>query len=190
MSTRRQLTLAFLAPDDDDLWVNRLAALMSDGWCHAELIFDSPEHSTPNGSLAFSAQAGDNVRLKRKTFGNPRYQYITLAVSQREYDRAFQFASDAHRAQLAFSDKDMTMSLMHPGNCMHVPSTALGRSFCSKIITEALQHAGCEEVTAICPSSATPGRLRASVVNSSRRVTPCIKFNASGGCTLRASVGR
>ena len=178
MCTRKNLTLAFLHPDDDDLWINRAAALASSGMCHVELIFDS--HTLPDASksLAFSAQAGENVRLKHKTFGNPRYEYVTLAVSADEYDKAYQSAERAHNAHLAFSDRDMTLSLVHPGGCAHVPSSALGRSFCTKIITEALQHAGCDEVDAICPSRATPGRLYEAVAKSKRRVTTCIKFNS------------
>lgn len=176
MDSHKQLTLAFLTPGSDDHWVNRAAALTSRGYCHAELIFDSHTAPHTNKSLAFSVQTGESVRLKGKSFKNPRYEFVTLMVTPEEYDAALQFASTASQRNLTFSNLDMTLSLVHPGACTHRSSTAMGRSFCSKIIVEALQAAGCPEATLICPSSTTPGSLHAVVSESTRKISTCIKF--------------
>jgi hypothetical protein len=170
------LTLALMKTDENDHWANRLAGLACDGLCHAELVFDAHSHAMENGALAFSVQSGEQVRLKPKTFANPAYQFFTIVVSPAEYNSAYEFATAAHQKGLAFSDKDMALSIVHPGSCAHVSSLALGRSFCSKIITEALQAARCEEFEHICPSRATPDTLRKAIENSGRRVTACIEF--------------
>ena len=162
--------------DENDHWANRLAGLACDGLCHAELVFDAHPHAAESGALAFSVQSGEQVRLKPKTFGNPAYQFFTISVSPAEYNSAYEFATTAHLQGLVFSDKDMALSLVHPGSCAHVSSLALGRSFCSKIITETLQAAQCGEFEHICPSRATPDTLRKAVEGSNRRVTACIEF--------------
>ena len=172
----KQLTLAFLTPEENDHWLNKLASYVSNGYCHVELIFDAHKAQNTNKSLAFSVQSGEFVRLKGKSFKNPRYDYVTLSVPQQQYDMAYEFAESATNKQIAFSNLDMSLSLVHPGACAHRPSLASGHSFCSKIIAETLQHANCPEVDSLCPSSATPGSLYNAVCRSQRRVTTCIKL--------------
>jgi hypothetical protein len=173
---QKQLTLAFLTPEENDHWLNKLASYVSNGYCHVELIFDAHKANHTNKALAFSVQSGEYVRLKGKSFKNPRYDYVTLSVPAQQYDSAYAFAESATKKQIAFSNLDMSMSLVHPGACAHTPSLESGHSFCSKIIAETLQNANCPEVDSLCPSSTTPGSLFNAVCRSQRRVTTCIKL--------------
>jgi len=51
----------------------------------------------------------------------------------------------------------------------------VGKTFCSKIITEALQFAGSPEVRHLSPSAVTPSRLYEAVKDSERRVCHAVR---------------
>lgn len=156
------LTLAFLRPLADDKWFNVLSAkLSSEGICHVELVFD--------GGLAFSIYDDRPPFLKQRTMKNPGYEFVTLSVSHQEYTAALQFCRLSVSRAYSFDQKGMLISPIHLGTCVERHSSELGKTFCSKIITEALQHADVSEVERLCASSATPTRLYNAIKDSSRR---------------------
>lgn len=173
------LTLAFLRPPPGDSFVNRLTARASaHGISHVELVFD--------GGLAFSIYFDRPPFLRQRSMANPGYELVSLAVSKQEYRSALQFCRSAVAEAYPFDHVGMYLSTVHPGWCAHKPSSDLGKTFCSKIIAEALQFADVEEVQALCPSSATPSRLYAAVHASQRRV--CHNFRAEPQKALALTV--
>ena len=162
------LTLAFLRPSADDKWMNRLTARASrHGICHVELVFD--------GMMAFSIYHDSTPFLKQRSMSNPGYEFVSLSVSSKEYRAALQFCRSAVAEAYAFDDRGLYLASVHPGGCLDKPSSAVGKTFCSKIITEALQFGDVEEVDHLYPSAVTPSSLYAAVKDSQRRVCHCVK---------------
>lgn len=157
------ITLAFLRPSSDDQCKNRLTARVSQhGISHVELVFD--------GGLAFSIYDDRPPFLRERSMSNPGYELVSLAVSAREYQSALQFCRSAVAEGYDFDFRGMYLATVHPGHCAERSSSALRKTFCSKIITEALQYADVQEATGLCPSAMTPSRLYAAGKDSSRRV--------------------
>jgi hypothetical protein len=165
---QRMLTLAVLRPPPDDFIENRLTAAVSwNGVCHAELVFDD--------GLAFSIYQGGVTSLRKRTLSNPNYETVTLAVSPAEYAACLQFCSHSHRQQYTFDTLGMYISMVHP-RCFHRSSAAVGRTFCSKIITEALQFASVPEAGGLVPSAATPSGLYSRFISSPRRMCHSLRL--------------
>lgn len=157
------LSLAFLRPPSDDRWMNRLTAGVSKhGVCHVELIFEN--------NLAFSIYHDSTPFLRQRTMSNPNYEFVSLSVSLKEYRAALQFCRSVVAEGYAFDNRGMYLASIHPGGCAEKPSSAVGKTFCSKIITEALQFADVQEVEGLYPSAVTPSGLYGAVKDSSRRI--------------------
>jgi hypothetical protein len=180
---QRTLTLAFLRPAPDDALMNRLTARASKhGICHAELVFD--------GGVAFSIYHDQSPFLKHRTMSNPGYELVTLSVSNREYKSAYGFCQSVVAEQYKFDNAGLWLASVHPGGCLDKPSCRLGKTFCSKIITEALQFADVCEVRDLYPSATTPSRLYEAVKDSGRRmchtVRPMQNLDATGQLKMAA----
>ena len=180
---QRALTLAFLRPPPDDGAMNLLTARASKhGICHTELVFE--------GGLAFSIYHDQSPFMKQRTMSNPGYELVTLSVSNREYKSAYNFCQSVVAEQYRFDNVGLWLATVHPGGCMHVPSCILGKTFCSKIITEALQFADVAEVNRLSPSATTPSRLYEAVKDSGRRmchtVRPMQNLDATGQLKMAA----
>ena len=162
---QRVLTLAFLRPDAHDHWVNRWAAQASTyPYCHVELYFESIQQS-------FSIMWGETAGFRSKNLSNPNYELISLLVTPKEYDASLEFCRSAVGHALCFDDHGMWGSWFAPVfgcSACEASSQQVGRTFCSKIITEALQHAGVREVEALLPAATTPSCLYKAIAPSSR----------------------
>jgi hypothetical protein len=165
----RLLTLAFLRPPPDDIFENRLtAAFSTHGICHVELMFD-------NGAAFSIIQEEKVAALRARTLSNPRYETVTLSVTPAEYQACLAFCKTAHARQLTFDALGMYLCTIHP-RCIQRSSLELGKTFCSKIITEALSHAGVREAQGLVPSATTPSALYAAVRASPRRMCHSIRL--------------
>jgi hypothetical protein len=174
MDRQQILTLAFLVPADDDFAVNRLTARVSTHpFCHAELFFESVNQ-------CFSIVWGEIAGFRSKNLSNPNYRLVSLAVSVKEYDACLEFCRVASARQLRFDDGGMWRAWLPPelscGCCCSASSVVCGRTFCSKIITEALQSAGVREVQHLLPSHTTPSSLYSAIAPSSRVVCSGVPF--------------
>ena len=170
----RVLALAFLHAAPDDPLVNRLTAKISrHKLCHVELVFEGAHTS----SRAFSIFLGSSAGFRVKTFGNPDYEMVSLSVTGAEYEACQRFCAVAHSRDYALDQVGMYCSMIHPGCCGGVPSHVTGKTFCSKIITEAMQAAGIAEVGGLCPSATTPSGLFAAVKDSPRRTCSLVRVN-------------
>jgi hypothetical protein len=168
---QRILTLAFLRPSPDDHWVNRLAAHASaHPFCHVELFFESIQQS-------FSIMWGETAGFRAKNLSNPNYQLISLSVTGKEYDTTLEFCRSAANQMLAFDDRGMWHSWFFGVVCCCEPnSQQRGSTFCSKIITEALQFGGLKEVENLRAPAATPSRLFECVRKSPRVACNSVPF--------------
>jgi hypothetical protein len=167
MDRRQQkiLTIAFLRSGAGDHWVNRLTSQVSTHpFCHAELFFESINQ-------CFSIVWGETAGFRTKNLGNPNYQLVSLAVSQREYETCLEFCRAASTQLMRFDNLGMWRSWFPPFlscACCDPSSHDKGVTFCSKIIAEALQYGGVRELEGILPASTTPSILFQAVSASSR----------------------
>ena len=178
---KRMLTLAFLRPDPiHDPWMNRMTGKISTHpLCHVELFFESINQ-------CFSVMWGEKAGFRVKNMSNPNYQLVSLAVSAKEYDQCLEFCNNTVQQGLTFDDCAMWRSMCTIGWCESHSHTK-GKTFCSKIITEALQFAGIAEVESLHPACTTPSRLFQAVHLSRRMVCNSVPFKRQA-MTVGASI--
>lgn len=171
--SQRILTLAFLVPLANDHWANRLSAKASTHpFCHVELYFESLQQS-------FSIVWGETAGFRSKSLSNPNYTLVSLCIPVKEYDTTLEFCRTASSHGLAFDERGMWMSWFSPSQlccCAGPTSQQRGATFCSKIITEALQFGGLREVDGLNPSAMTPSRLFECVRGSTRTACNSVPF--------------
>jgi len=166
----RNLTLAFFTPTPQDDWVNRLVAKASQNpYCHVELYFETVNQ-------CFSILLGEKATLKTKTLANPCYEIVTLLVTMQEYDACLHFCRKANDMNILFDDFGMWKSYFLPDFWPNSDSMSKKKTFCSKIICEALKYANVRELSHRTPSIATPSRLYNDIKNSSRRVCASVPY--------------
>ena len=174
---QRTITIAFLRPTRGDDRMNDLTARFSKhGVCHAELVFE--------GGQAFSIFSHGTAALRQRSMSNPGYELVSLSVPATEYRACHQFCQSAHTQAYPFDSWGMYLSLVHPGECAHKSSERVGKTFCSKIITEALQFGGVREVQGLSPSAVTPSSLLSAVKDSERRVCHTVRSLAGAGALV------
>jgi hypothetical protein len=173
---QRMLTLAFLCPTPGDHWVNRLTAkpwVSRHPFCHVELFFESINQ-------CFSILWGETVGFRVKNLSNPNYKVVSLSVSVKEYNCCLEFCRSAAAQQIGFDEAGMWRSWFSPAFCCvaacEPASHTKNSTFCSKIITEALQFAGVAEVDRLAPSGTTPSRLYECVHLSPRMACSSVPF--------------
>jgi hypothetical protein len=175
----RILTVAFLfpGPDEED-WVNRMVARLSRvKCCHVELVLED--------QMAFSIFKGEKLFFKPRTFANPDYQLLSLFVSQAEYSAVYSFCQQAHGSEVGFTDVGMVAAYAQPCPMVNTrPSLELGYTFCSKIVTEALQAGGVAEVEHLCPCTTTPSTLYSALRESPRLVGHTVPFKCKRMCEV------
>ena len=96
-------------------------------------------------------------------------------MSEGEYRAARWFCECAMAQGLSFDVRGLYLATVHCGGCLDRKSSAVGRTFCSKIITEALQYADLPEVASLSPSATTPSRLYDAVRGSPRRMCHVVR---------------
>ena len=175
---QRTITLAFYRPPSPgEHRLNDLIANWSEhGICHVELVFD--------GMWAFSLFLDEPTRLRQKSFLNPGYEMVSLSVPYMEYASCLQFCKAAAKEAYPIDHAGMYLSVIHPGACMEVSSASRGKTFCSKIITEALKFGGLRETRDLSPSASTPSRLYAAVKDSERRVCHAVRSLSGAGALV------
>lgn len=170
--SQRMLTLAFVRPGPEDPAFNRVVArVCKHGICHTELVFED--------TMAFSIFAGQEVFFRPRTLSNPEYELVTLSVSHTEYVSAYSFCKQAVESRIGFTDVGMIAAYFQPKGCACIntsSSLAAGHTFCSKIVTEALQFAGVREVEALSPCTTTPSCLYEAVKDSPRKLLYSVPY--------------
>lgn len=162
--TARNLTLAFFSPTVEDDWMNRLVARVSKyPYCHIELYFESTNQ-------CFSILYGGKAELRTKTLQSPCYEIVTLGVTLQEYDACLNFCRNVSKQTITFDNIGMILSWFKLG------FTKKDKTFCSKIICEALQYAKVEEVKNRLAYGCTPSRLYGDVMHSKRRICASVPY--------------
>ncbi len=169
----RILTIAFLFPSaSDKQTLNKVVAWISKyKTCHVEMVFED--------DMAFSIFAGSNLFFKRRSFSNPEYSLISLSIPHSEYSSLCTYCQAAATHNLGFTDVGMVLSIMQPSHCPFyntAPSVDIGYTFCSKIITEALQFPGTSEVEHFVPCTTTPSCLFGAFKDSNRRIISSVDY--------------
>ena len=166
----RNLTIAFFSPKADDPWMNRLVAKVSKHpYCHVELYFESTNQ-------CFSILLGEKAELRTKTLQSECYEIVTLAVTLKEYDGCLDFCRKTSRSHVTFDNTGMFLSyLAIPCVLRSKPD----KTFCSKIICEALHAGGVEELLPQAPHNATPSRIYHQIMHSKRRVCASVPYKTN-----------
>ena len=176
----RILVVAFLFPGPDDDGFNQFVAKISrNKCCHVELVFED--------QMAFSIFKGSNLFFRPRSFSNPEYQLISLYVSPSEYAAVYSFCQQAHSSEVGFTDMGMVAAYAQPCPIFNTrPSFELGYTFCSKIVTEALQMGGVEEAEHLVPCMTTPSTLFSALKDSRRVVSHPVPYK----CQQQKESGR
>lgn len=170
---QKVLTVAFLTPAPDDHWMNRLTGRVSlHPYCHVELFFEC-------SNMCFSIEWGEFAGFRFKNLSNPNYHLVSLCVPAREYDTCLDFCRVAATHHMLFDNIAMWRAWFPP--CLTCTpcdpsSQSKKRTFCSKIITEALQFAGVREVERLTPAATTPSVLFHAVVSSPRKICSGVPY--------------
>jgi len=80
---------------------------------------------------------------------------------------------------LCFTDIGMLSAYFQPQTCPIIntsPSIDLGYTFCSKIVTEALQYASIPEVEHLIPCTTTPSSLYDTLKDSPRKLLNSVPY--------------
>jgi hypothetical protein len=166
------LTLAFVRPGNDDPLFNHIVARMcKHGICHTEMVFED--------NMAFSIFAGQRVFFRPRTLSNPQYELVTLSVSHAEYSSAYSFCKQAACNDIGFTDTGMLAAYFQPKGCPCINTGAslhVGSTFCSKMVTEALQFAGVQEAEHLTPCTTTPSCLYEAVKDSPRKLLCSVPY--------------
>jgi hypothetical protein len=122
---------------------------------------------------------GEQAGFRVKNLSNPNYSLISLAVTAKEYDSVLDFCKSVASQKLVFDNRGMWVSWFPSLVCCatcEANSQQKGATFCSKIITEALQFGGLREVEFVHPSAVTPSRLFESIRQSGRIACCSVPF--------------
>jgi hypothetical protein len=170
--TQRYLTFAFLQPEPDDHWINRATGYFSaHNKCHVELFFESLNQ-------CFSIVWGETARFRPKCLSNPQYEIVSIAVPAKEYNDCLAYCQRVAALGCRFDDYGMWASYV-PCCARSVAAGTteqLQKTFCSKLLVEALHAAQSPEVHDLHPSGATPSRLYSALLDSPRRVCGSVPF--------------
>lgn len=170
---QRILIMAFLFPSENDSQpLNKIVARISKyKTCHVEIVFED--------DMAFSIFAGSSLFFKKRSFSNPNYSLLSLAIPHSEYAGLYNFCQSAVTHNLGFTDVGMVLSVLQPAHCPIFntsPSVQVGYTFCSKIIAEALQFAGTPEAEHLIPCTTTPSCLYGAFKDSPRTILSSIGY--------------
>ena len=163
------LLLHFYRPPADDVFVNRAVSWVDGPFSHVEVGWED--------GMASSIYAGEQVFMHQRRFANPNYTVVPVQVSGDQAEKARKFCTEKSAAGIEFDAVGMYTSRM-PFLCRRVAgllASAVRRkhhasTFCSKYVTEVLQHIGMTGFEGLDPSNMSPSsvhRVVASVLQSS-----------------------
>ena len=152
------LNCMFYKPTARDPLVNRVVAHFNGPFSHVELSFED--------GTASSVMHGETVFFHNKNYSNPNYTVVTLAVSAAAYDRVQAFCRAAAQRKVGFCKASMFLSAL-PVQLMPARADA---TFCSRLVTEALQAGGVDLVTHFNPMLVTPTMLHDAVARDETKV--------------------
>ena len=171
LETHKELTLIFRRPAKTDGRANRLLSKITGGRIHVDLVL---ERLPSDECLVFSIRRGGSAGLSLKTYTkDPAYEYVKLVVPKGEHDRVSEFCEHMARKHLSYGHIALAwMCFPFKLQCLNTQSSATWGTFCSKIVTEALQYGGLQETLDLCPSFTSPEQLFRCLERSPRRLHP------------------
>ena len=152
---RSQIYLLFYKPKHDDPFQNRLVSYFDGPFCHVEMAFprkygEEPWEKEIWGSSIFQ---GETVFFKPKTYKRDGYVSYAIEVTNAQYHKIKSFCRNQMENKIGFSKFGMYAAYF-PITFFDVEGT-----FCSKHVTEALQHVEVDLVFNMNPNKTTPSKL-------------------------------
>ena len=174
----RILTVAFLFPDLSKPWLamsadERFNAIVARACrfpcCHVELVFED--------GMAFSIFSRSRLFFRQRSFANPEYRLISLRVPRAEYQAAYAFCAAAMTHEIGFNEIGIYAAYLQLCPVLYTqPSTEAGHTFCSKVVTEAMQAAGTPEAEPLVPCTTTPSMLYGALAESRRKIHHTVTY--------------
>ncbi len=161
-SEKVQLYLLFYKPASDDPFLNRLVAFFDGPFCHVEMaipkrVGDEPWDRT---MLASSIYQNQTVFFKPKTYAREGYVSFAIEISVAQLYKIKSFCKHHTDRGTPFSLGAMYAAYL-PFQLVETDAT-----FCSKHVTQALQHAGVSVTDSINPALTTPSNLYKRLVQT------------------------
>jgi hypothetical protein len=142
-------------PQPGDHMLNHLVRFCDGPFSHSEISFED--------GMACSVFNGEQVFLEHRTYKNPNYVPVTLLLKQEQYTKVREFCARNARDGVGFDQFGMFASILP----VHVSVARKDRTFCSRLVTEALQHGGVACVQHLDPARTTPSGLHAVLAAAS-----------------------
>lgn len=153
-----KINCMFYRPTNDDPLINRAVARFRGPFSHVELSFeDGKASSIMNGGAVF---------FHNKNYSNPNYTVLTIPVTRDVYDKIQAFCREAANDKVGFCMASMFLSVL-PWQIMPARKRA---TFCSRFVTEALQHGQCPLVEGINPMLTTPTALHDALAQDQTKI--------------------
>ena len=170
--TQRYLTFAFLQQEPDDHWINQATGYFSaHNKCHVELFFKSLNQ-------CFSIVWGKTACFRAKCLSNPQYKIVSIMVFTKEYNYCLAFCQRV--AALGCRLDYFGIWTSYVPCCVRSVASGtteqLQKTFCSKLLVEALHAAQSLEVHNLHPSGATPSRLYSALLYLPQQVCGSVQF--------------
>ena len=161
-SEKVQLYLLFYKPSSDDPFLNKLVAFFDGPFCHVEIaipkrVGDQPWDRT---MLASSIYQNQTVFFKTKTYEREGYVSFAVEISVAQLYKIKSFCKQHTDRGTPFSLSAMYAAYL-PFQLVETEAT-----FCSKHVTQALQHAGVSIADSINPALTTPSNLYKRLVQT------------------------
>lgn len=158
------LLLHFYRPPSDDVFINRAVSWVDGPFSHVEIGWDD--------GMASSIYAGEQVFMHQRRFANPNYTVVPVQVSGDQADKARKFCCDKANAGIGFDAVGMYTSRL-PFVCRKaialLASVAsrkrVDSTFCSKYVTEVLQHISMPGFSDFDPSNMSPSSVHRAVTS-------------------------
>ena len=170
----RFIKLAFLELDSDEPFMNRLTAWVSKNKVfHVELGFENNEY--------FSIMYKCPLSLRPKTLDNPHYNIHTLQITPLQYTLLYNTCTNLTKRDIQFDSAGLWYVYLYKLCCCFSEGETnlddVKHTFCSKIITQVLQHIGLPQVMHLHPESTSPSDLLEAIKHSHNNVIDAARIN-------------
>lgn len=143
----RKINVMFYTPPHTDSFLNRAVSWYDPPYSHVELSFEDGH--------ACSIFNGESVFMQQRSYANPNYDVLTIGVSHDSYLKVLTFCKKLHKQKVGFDSWGMFSSVIP--FCSQSPRH--DATFCSRLVTEALQQASLAALEGENSVKMTPSRL-------------------------------
>eukprot|EP00960_Hanusia_phi_P018028 530210-Hanusia_phi.AAC.1 len=159
----RTIKILFYKPIENDYFMNKLVSYFDPPFCHVEICFED--------GMASSIFASEKVFFKRRTYANPNYLIEAITVPDENYNDMYRMCAERERVGLGFDSFGMYTTMIPI-----VKSASNHKTFCSRHVTEVLQHGKVSEVMILDATKVSPSKLYHILKQSKKMVIDSVPY--------------